>query len=374
MSGSDILTVDRAVPVGVYVHIPFCKARCKYCAFVSTTDMSLRRAYLNRLIDEIYEYADSGLTADSVYIGGGTPSCLFGGALSEIFDAIKKSFRIVHGAEITVEINPESCTEAFLDECVSCGINRVSMGLQSACDGVLKNIGRVHGVSDFIRAAELVVQRFSDFSTDVILGLPEQNNDDIKNAVDILSEYCTHASVYALSVEDGTRLCEIGYSVDDDAVADMYDSACAVLSRGGFCRYEVSNFARNGMLSKHNCKYWNCEPYLGFGAAAHGYDGKNVRRANTDSISDYVNGARARLSVLTEKDKYNEYVMLRLRTARGIDLEDFYARFGYRFECRNKTAIDRLTRSEFIVADKSSIRIAPDKMFVMNGIIEDLML
>lgn len=373
MSASDILTVERGAAVGVYVHIPFCKAKCKYCAFVSTTDMSLQRAYVNRAVKEIAEYRGGGLFANTVYIGGGTPSCLYGGALSEIFSALGNSFSITSDAEITVEINPESCTERFLNECIDCGVNRVSMGLQSACDDVLKQAGRVHGVSDFKRAAGLVIKRFTNFSTDIILGLPGQTPEDIKTAADMISEYCTHASVYALSVEDGTPLCKSGYTTDDDRVAEMYDIARYALSEHGFCRYEVSNFARNGMISKHNCKYWRCAPYLGFGAAAHGYDGKSIRRANTDNITDYINGANACITALTEKDRYNEYVMLRLRTEIGINLDDFYERFGYRFERQNKATLDRLIGGDLIKADENSVRISPDKMFVMNGIIEELM-
>lgn len=361
-------------PYGIYIHIPFCKAKCKYCAFVSTPDFSLQKAYVRALIDEIKSYGNSGIKADTVYIGGGTPSCLFRGGISDIMSAVKDSFSISDNAEITVECNPESVDGEFIEECVKSGVNRVSMGLQSSDDCVLKAVGRIHTYSDYISAVKLLSGYFDNISSDIILGLPNQTKRDIKRSVETIAEYCRHASVYALSVEDGTPLKCDNYNPSDDYVAELYDYSVELLTSYGFNRYEVSNFAKGKSFSRHNLKYWRCEPYLGFGVAAHGYDGDSVRYAHSDSIKEYIADSTPTRYELTDKDKYNEYVMLALRTENGVDVNDFKRRFGYSFVERNLKSIERMQKNGSICVSDSSVRIAPEYMFVMNGIIEDLML
>ena len=361
---------------GVYVHIPFCKAKCAYCAFCSTPDLSLRHAYIDALEQEILSTAvGKKIKADTVYIGGGTPSCLYDGALTRVFNALRKTFAIDNGAEITVEINPESCTGSFIRECRDCGVNRVSMGMQSCDDGVLRAVNRLHDYKGFISAVKLLGKEgFDNISTDFILGLPEQTPDDIKKCVGVAAEYCTHASVYALTVEEGTPLFASGYRPDDDTVADMYDLACGLLKSSGFIRYEVSNFAKNGKISRHNSKYWCGVPYVGYGAAAHGYDGKRLRYAHSDNVKEYVEGSPIIISELSDTDLYNEYIMLRLRTEAGILRADFKSRFGTELDATAGETIKKLVRQGLLIDDGKSVRIAPDKMFVMNGIIEELML
>lgn len=360
---------------GVYVHIPFCKAKCAYCAFVSSPDMSRKERYTDALVREISEFSSRGASVDTVYIGGGTPSCLDTGEIFSIFDALYGAFSIDTDAEITVEANPESCDDGFVRVCKDCGVNRVSMGLQSSNDRVLKNIGRIHSYSDFVAAAELLQNGgIQNISSDIILGLPDQTVEDIEKSIDTFSKFCTHASVYALSVEEGTPLYAKKYRPDDDAVADMYDRANDFLYSRGFWRYEVSNFARNGKYSRHNLKYWTFAPYIGFGVAAHGFDGDRLRYAHTDDIDKYISGEPYIYTQLTDADVYNEYIMLALRTDNGIDVSDFKARFGYDILKEASEALDRLVNSGLILKCDGHIRIAPDKMFVMNGIIEELMI
>lgn len=359
---------------GAYIHIPFCKSKCDYCAFVSTPDMSLQSAYISALIDEIENSAERSASVDTVYIGGGTPSCLRGGALSDILDAVYKTFTVDADAEITVEVNPESCTESFAEECAACGVNRVSMGLQSSDDKILRSIGRLHDREGFLRAVKLLGKKFDNISTDIILGLPEQTSADIENAVKIASDYCAHVSVYALSVESGTKLCEIGYVADDDKIADFYDMAYRLLGDRRYMRYEVSNFALAGRQSRHNSKYWECLPYLGFGVAAHGYDGEYTRYYHSDDIKSYIADRKIEINCLSDKDRFNEYVMLRLRTENGIDLSAFRRRFGFDIFEKKGREIDKLRRGGYLTVDDTRIRIAARYMFVMNGIIESLML
>ncbi len=364
--------VDRKT-YGIYVHIPFCRSKCKYCAFVSTPDASLQKRYVSALLSEISRSTHRGAAVDTVYIGGGTPSCLFDGGISKTVSAIRDAFDVSASAEITVECNPESVSELFIDECVKSGVNRVSMGLQSACDGVLRAVGRVHTYNDYVSAVKLLATAFDNISSDIILGLPQQSFDDVDKAVDTISEYCKHASVYALSVESGTPLFAQGYKADDDLVADMYDRACSRLFDNGFMRYEVSNFARDGNVSAHNVKYWRCAPYLGFGVASHGYDGVGTRYAHGDDILGYIADQTPESYALSPKDKYNEYIMLALRTVDGIDLSDYEKRFGASFIAENESVLRDLTDGGYVVATDERVKIADRYLFVMNGIIERLM-
>lgn len=359
---------------GVYIHIPFCRSKCGYCAFVSLTDMSLRQAYVDVLLREIESCPESGSDVDTVYIGGGTPSCLYDGAILSVLKKVYSTFKVDRNAEITVECNPESATQTFADECKSSGVNRISIGLQSASDSILRSIGRVHDRARFISALGILGSRFDNISSDIILGLPEQTVSDIETAVKIISDNCTHASVYALTVENGTPLYRSGYTPDDDLIAEFYDRACDLLYAHGFERYEVSNFARSGKQSRHNNKYWACEPYIGFGVAAHGYDGNDIRYGHTDDVHEYLSAPLRKTVCLSDKDRYNEYVMLRLRTECGIDRNAFCGRFGYDFIDRNATILKKMEKDGLIICNGETVRISPKYMFVMNGIIEELML
>lgn len=358
---------------GVYVHIPFCKSKCKYCSFVSTPDLSLRRAYVAALIGEIERCELSGVAVDTIYVGGGTPSCLEHGELSRIFSIIYNTFYICPSAEITVECNPESVSAEFVTELVALGVNRVGIGMQSASNDVLAAAGRAHTHEQYLYALELLCNDIENISTDIILGLPKQTIEDVDRAIDCASRL-KHISVYALSVEQGTQLFESGYSADEDLIADFYDFAVKKLSNSGFVRYEVSNFAKLGYESRHNNKYWNSDPYIGFGVASHGYDGNYTRYAHGDDIFGYIKNHNAGKIILTDKDRYNEYVMLRLRTERGIVCSDFENRFGYSFAERNSAALEKLVAEKSVIYANGCIKIAPDRMFVMNSIIEQLML
>ena len=269
--------------------------------------------------------------------------------------------------------NPESVDDRFIGECVDCGVNRISMGLQSASDDVLTAVGRIHKYADYIAAVEMLSATFDNISSDLILGLPQQDLRDVDRAVDIISRYCSHASVYALTVENGTPLYAQGYKPDDDMIADMYDIAFARLGKNGFERYEVSNFARDGKRSSHNIKYWRYAPYIGFGVAAHGFDGDSTRFAHGDDISDYITDTKPKAYSLTQKDKYNEYVMLALRTADGISLSDYEKRFGNSFTAENDGILTRLVDGGYVAVSDDRVKIADKYLFVMNGIIEQLM-
>lgn len=360
---------------GIYVHIPFCKSKCAYCSFCSISDLSLQERYISALEGEILStFRPDKFNVRSIYVGGGTPSCLFRGALTKIFNALKRVYVIDTNAEITIEANPESCSVEFLQECRACGVNRVSMGMQSLDDNVLRAINRLHDRKTYMSAIKRVRDcGFTNVSTDIILGLPFQDNNDILNCISVASDYCSHVSVYALSVEEGTPLFDANYSVDDDLVADAYDFALNKLELNGFKRYEVSNFARNDRFSRHNSNYWRCLPYVGYGVAAHGYDGWRIRYYHATNVSEYIERPVIQVVSLSDKDLYNEYVMLALRTVNGINKNDFEKRFGKSFLSVVPDAIDYLFERGWVIDNGNSVIIAPDKLFVMNGIIEELM-
>lgn len=359
---------------GVYVHIPFCKKRCNYCAFVSCTDLNKQGDYIAALKSEINLRAN-GERVDTVYIGGGTPSVLEGGYLTEIFDTLKGAFKIDSSAEITVEANPDSCSKTFVDEAVSCGVNRFSLGLQCADDKFLKKIGRIHTLSDYLNALDALKSKgVNNISTDLILGIEGNTLSDIRSYIDFIAKNeLKHVSVYSLQIEKGTPFYNEGVKVDTDLQADMYECAATRLTDYGYNRYEVSNFAKPSYESRHNQKYWQGESYFGFGAAAHSYN-QTTRSFNTDDIDLYIkSGANTTVQPLTKNDLIVEYIMLRLRTANGIDLSDFQSKFGYDLLAAKKYAINKYVNLNFLHCTNNCIKLTDSAYYVMNTIIVDLL-
>lgn len=354
---------------GLYVHIPFCVSRCRYCNFVSCTDFSRMRVYVNALIKEIRARSCGGVF-DSVYFGGGTPSALYRGGLREILGAIRDNYTVVL-PEITVECNPDSADEAFFAECADIGVNRFSIGLQTTDDILLKAIGRPHTYRQFADAFASA-RRIGETNVDLMLGLPGQTTEDLIGSVETVCALGPdHISLYALKVEPGTPLYASGYRPDEDGQAAMYDEAYRRLRAHGYDRYEVSNFARGGRVSRHNCKYWTMRPYLGFGAAAHSFTGSR-RIANTDSIAAYIAGRRPQSTEETAEDYREEYVMLALRTAAGIDLADYKRRFGTALTEEKARQTERLVKGGFIEIASGHLTLTEDAFYVMNAVIAEL--
>lgn len=354
---------------GLYVHIPFCVSRCRYCNFVSCTDFSRMRVYVNALIKEICARSCGGVF-DSVYFGGGTPSALYRGGLREILGAIRDNYTVVL-PEITVECNPDSADEAFFTECADIGVNRFSIGLQTTDDILLKAIGRPHTYRQFADAFTSA-RRIGETNVDLMLGLPGQTTEDLIGSVETVCALGPdHISLYALKVEPGTPLYASGYRPDEDGQAAMYDEAYRRLRAHGYDRYEVSNFARGGRVSRHNYKYWTMRPYLGFGAAAHSFTGSR-RIANTDSIAAYIAGRRPQSTEETAEDYREEYVMLALRTAAGIDLADYKRRFGASLTEEKARQTERLVKGGFIEIASGHLKLTEDAFYVMNAVIAEL--
>lgn len=278
-------------------------------------------------------------TITTVYLGGGTPSLLSITQLSKLVNGFKKVFDFSDVEEFTIEVNPDDVTADYIQQAKSLGINRVSMGVQSFSDEDLRFINRRHTAKQATDAIHIIKKAGIDnISIDLIYGIPGQNIEIWKNNVDTaISLSVQHISAYTLMYEEGTRLSvmrSLGKitEVDDDVVAAMYDYLVSQLKLNGYIHYEISNFALPGFHSRHNSSYWNLTPYLGLGVAAHSFDG-TVRRYNPSNLKKYLDAlGEGKLFVevenITQAEKYDEYVMLRLRTADGIDADELMHRFG----------------------------------------------
>ena len=324
--------------LGIYIHIPFCRSRCLYCDFYSTTkrDTDMPR-YAQALCRHIREYAAQldGYVIDTVYFGGGTPSCFGAARLITVLDELKRSGHVLRDAEITLEANPESVEKSELIKLRRAGFNRISLGVQASSDKALRDLGRVHSFADAEAAVQTAREAgFDNVSIDVMYGLPGQTNADWADTLmAMIGLKPDHISCYGLKIEEGTPFYifrDSPFLPDDDKQADMYLYAVDVLSRFGYKQYEVSNFARRGKRSRHNSKYWHSDEYIGFGASAHSYVG-SVRYAIYSDIERYVEGLDKGEGVIETSEEIEgyelaaEYLMLRLRTVEGVSEEEYFS-------------------------------------------------
>ena len=324
--------------LGIYIHIPFCESKCIYCDFYSLpSQTALIPKYQAALMSHIVESSQrfSGYVVDSVYFGGGTPSFYGAANLIKIFTCLKRHYKVRMNSEVTLEANPDSVDYHDLKKLRSAGFNRISFGVQSANDAILKAIGRRH---TFEQAEQAVAQAkragFDNISIDLIYGLPDQSRSDW---ADTLARAAAlkpqHFSCYGLKIEPGTALYPMRDSLfipDDDAQADMYLYAVEALDRFGYKQYEISNFALKGMESRHNLKYWQLGEYAGFGPSAHFICGRVVRYAYVRDLKEYIAAIQQKGEVVVEREdisKYEravEYLMLGLRTTNGICEFEYY--------------------------------------------------
>ncbi len=326
-------------PLGLYIHIPFCRSKCRYCDFCSfpARDAERMDAYVERLCRDLTEKAAlcREYTADTVYLGGGTPTILSAAQLSRVLGTVFRAYRVSPDCEITAECNPATGSADLFREMRAAGFNRLSVGLQSAHREELRALGRVHDFGGFLRTWEEAREAgFDNLNVDVMFGIPYQTpasfRETLERVCDLRPE---HLSAYALTVEAGTPLERMLPKLpmpQEDDVAAMYLGMVDFLAERGLAQYEISNFAREGYQSRHNRKYWNTEEYLGFGPAAHS-DFRGVRSGNARDLDGYLRGE----TIVCEEnrpspaERENEYVMLRLRLCEGVDERAFAARFGH---------------------------------------------
>ena len=370
--------------IGVYVHIPFCKQKCYYCDFISYCNKdNLIEDYVKAVKKEIrMQNIQSQIT--TVYIGGGTPSYIDSKYIVEIIDEIKKK-NLSKRPEITIEVNPGTVTKEKLKDYKKCGINRLSIGLQSAKDEILKEIGRIHNFEQFLETYQMARKvGFKNINVDLILGIPNQRIKDLKDSLEkIIELQPEHISVYSLIVEDGTPIAnkiEKGELElpDEDTERNMYWYVKNTLELNGYIYYEISNFAKKGRESKHNKNCWNQNQYFGFGVAAHSY--RDITRySNTEKIEEYIKNVmterldRNRIihEIQKEYDAEKEYMLLGLRKIAGVNISEFKLKFGDNPIYLFRNELKKLTDEGLIIVDEDYIRLTNKGIDLANLVWEE---
>lgn len=309
-------------PVGIYIHIPFCRSKCDYCDFYSITDENIKKLYITHLIKEINTYKDKGIVADTLFIGGGTPSLLSEDEVSLILLTVKDVFSL--DGEITMEANPDSVSEDYLEKIFKLGINRISFGAQSAVDEELSALGRRHNSMQIKQAVTSAKKAgFKNISLDIMLGIPYQTKKSLIKTLEFMTSLNPdHLSCYLLKIEEGTAFYKNHmekFCADEDKTADFYLKTVEFLEKKGYLQYEISNFCKKGFESRHNLKYWLCEEYLGFGCAAHSFYEGN-RFYHSRSIQKYISSSSFSISHDGKGGDIKERILLKLRLSKGIDL------------------------------------------------------
>lgn len=359
---------------GLYIHIPFCKQKCLYCDFVSFANKCNKTGeYLDALICEMDMY--KGETVDTVFIGGGTPSVLSRGEITRLLDAINERFNISDDVEFTMEINPGTVDNEKMTAMFYGGVNRVSVGVQSFNDNELKVIGRIHNSQTAINTVKALKDTgFSNISIDLMMSLPHQTEESFKNNLEIaMTLPVNHISVYSLIIEENTPIYNKYKSgeftePDEDMDRRLYKYTKEYLEKNGFCRYEISNYAKAGFKSKHNLKYWNCNEYIGIGLNAHSYiDG--VRYYNTADFNEYLSGNfREGGDRLSREDKMGEFIILGLRKCEGVSLEEYKTLFGEDIKNRYGDVMDKFISLGALEMAGDMLRLTDYGMDISNTV------
>lgn len=380
---------------GIYIHIPFCKQKCFYCDFASITtskalkqDGDIYQRYIDALCQEIAMYQEQipDMVIDTIYFGGGTPSILPPNLIIQVIKKLKERWLFNEDIEITMEVNPGTIDEKQLDELFAGGINRLSFGVQAVQDDLLKNIGRIHSISeakDVILTAKSI--GFKNISVDLMYGLPKQNLAMLKESVAwSISMDIQHISIYGLQIEEDTvfgRLYEQDKLIlpDEDDVEKMYDFLTEELVANGYNRYEISNFAKVGYESRHNLSYWQDKNYLGLGAGAHGYV-QNKRLENPFDLLVYIDKCNKRIipaeseEVVDKKTHVEEFCFLALRMSAGIDKRLFKQKFDIDIEKIYGDKIKYLSDRQLLIDDKNRIYLTKLGMKFGNQVFSEFLL
>lgn len=370
----------------LYVHVPFCVRKCSYCAFYSVPLKNSKvQDYLKGLTKEIsLRKKDALKGVSSLFIGGGTPTALAEEELDVFLALLKQGFPIPEAAEQTIEGNPGTLTQGKLQILRRAGINRISLGVQSFDDSLLRRIGRIHTVQDVREGVRLIREAgFRNLNLDLMFGLPGQTLEDwqdtLKQAVQLGPE---HLSIYGLMVEEGTPLARNSKLMPllpgDDDQAEMYDWTRAYLREADYLHYETSNFARPGFECQHNLGYWRGADYLGIGPGAVGCM-QNVRSKNIEDIDRYLMNLEenqwplesAEVETLSEQDRMAERMILGLRLSQGVSLTSFKQEFGQDIRDIYQSVLERYLRSRVLILDEETLKLNPDFWFVANGVLQE---
>ena len=386
---------------GLYIHIPFCKSRCIYCGFYSTTAVELRQRYVEAVCREVgdwrfevgglrfevggWRFEVGGLRFGTIYLGGGTPSQLTGEQLHRLFETIYIYNKVEKDAEVTIEVNPDDVTESFAQELSSLPVNRVSMGVQTFSDERLRFLHRRHSADQVMTAFDRLRKAgIENISIDLMYGFPGETMTDWKADIDqALALGAEHLSAYCLMIEEGTPLHRmvmrddaLNASLPDEELERlMYYTLIDQLEAAGYEHYEISNFAKSGCHSRHNSNYWNQTPYIGLGAAAHSYDGKACRRWNTADIMQYMEAMEQgrpcyEEELLDEDTRYNDMVTVALRTRQGLDLTTLSEK--HRTYCLQNA--QRFIDDQLIVCTDNRLHLTRQGLFVSDMVMSELMM
>lgn len=372
---------------GIYIHVPFCKTRCIYCDFYTRTDMSPKYDYVSALCEEIKLRKNYIGDEDvkTVYFGGGTPSQLSESDFLRIFETLHLEFRIAPDAEITMEANPDDLSPQYLATLKEkLPFNRLSIGIQSFDDEELKFLKRRHSADKAKEAVRMCQSLgYDNISIDLMYGLPNQTMQIWeRNLEEAMALDVQHISSYHLIYEQGTRLYRLFKMgdvnpVDEDLSVDMFSRMIEKLTAAGFDHYEISNFARHGLYSKHNSSYWLGKKYLGLGPAAHSYDGEN-RSWNVASISKYIEGIKAEnpnleIEFLDENTRYNDFILTGMRTKWGVNLSELESLFGAKMKAFCLKNARKYLDQGFLTEKDNILKLTRQGIFISDGIMSDLM-
>ena len=384
--------------LGIYISVPFCRTKCSYCNFASDVfSRAVFQRYVDRVCADIAGARQLGdemgggqiePEVDSIYLGGGTPTVLEPGQLRRIFDAVRAQFSVELDAEITVECAPGTLAPSVVDGLLACGVNRVSLGVQSFVDREAAAVGRLHKRSTVLEdIARLRAAGISNLNIDLIAGLPHQTAESWQKSLsETLATGSPHVSVYMLEVDEDSRLgreviaggtrYHAHFVPDEEATADFYLAACEQLEAAGVAQYEISNFARPGSESRHNLKYWTRQPYLGFGVDAHSMlvsaspDAEAVRFATADALEKYVTGSPSQKTVVSGEAALEETFFLGLRLNRGVDLREVAATFGHKILDNLQPTIAELTGDELLQQKDHCICLTPRGRLLSNDVFQ----
>lgn len=371
---------------GIYLHIPFCKTRCIYCDFYSTTMQEWQDRYIDALCKELEMRASylKGEKIETVYFGGGTPSLLSAEAFNKIFDTIDRVYGMDYCKEITMEANPDDLSKAYIQQLALLPFNRISIGIQTFNDKTLQLLNRRHTAAQAIQAVEECRKAgFENISIDLIYGLPGENRQSwLKDLHRAISMNVEHISAYHLIYEEGTALWKMREQhkvdeIDEDSSVDFFAMMIDELTKAGYEHYEISNFCRPGKYSRHNSGYWIDTKYLGCGPSAHSYDRSN-RQWNIASLKQYITGIengqpKVEIEALDLTTRYNDFIITSLRTMWGLTLKALKLKFGeelYNYCLTN--AQPHLTTGKLIMRD-NTLYISKEGIFISDGIMSDLL-
>lgn len=384
------------MPLGIYISVPFCRTKCSYCNFASGVFAREKMTrYVARVCADIERAEQTAVAAggvlgravDSIYLGGGTPTTLAAAQLLPVFETLR-NFQVAGEAEITVECAPGTLSPEMLDTLLRCGVNRVSLGVQSFVDQEAAAVGRLHSRAVALDdIARLRAAGITNINIDLIAGLPHQTAESWRRSLaDTIATGVSHVSVYMLEVDEDSRLgreliaggtrYHAHFVPDDDLTADLYSEACAELEAAGIAQYEISNFARPGMESRHNLKYWTRQPYMGFGLDAHSMlpaaarELDAVRFSTVDELEDYIAGAPVTVTPVLKGGAMEEALFLGLRLTRGVDVAQLAARFGDKAVNAFAATFSELQDLGLVESDGPWLRLTPKGRLVSNEVFE----